>query len=329
MRPEPVSHREPPRGTVEGQGALFRSLAQRVLDRYANDLTDYFALFDIALDNDLLIVALDSHTDEHLLTFEAPLHVDPDLTPRRRVERLLRSGAHGYHLEYRSTLPPGIPGYHLVVDTEPGVDIRRMYLSTDCDAHLVYALHEDLTVLSTRLTTERAAPAGRAGNKILELQMQTTLRQLADLVRRRRWEAAQAGLEPAAERMLACTTLGRIAVAGEGIRGVDGGVDSSILVHPQLSPAQLEMAAAELHAEEMFVDLSLENDPTTSRAHAFWRGRTGAVTNGAPVVVRAGLLLRDTSTAWTDRVGSRPPWPISPTTPGSPRPCPRPPTEPG
>lgn len=300
-RPEPAPARNPPEGTVEGQGARLRSLALRVLAKYDEELADYFELFDIALDNDLLIVALDADTDEHLLTYETPLHVDPDLPPRRRTARLLSSGATGYYLEYRSHISPGIPAYHLVVETEPGVAIRRMYLSTDADARAVAMLRADLAVLAPRLAAERTAPGERGANKILELQMQTTLRLLAELVRRRRWEGAQAGFGPPDERMLACTTLARIAVSGEGVRSGDT-VDSSILVHPLLTPDQLRIAADELADDELFVDLTLENDPTTSRAHAYWRGATGAVTNGAPITIRSGMLLQDTSTAGPDSV---------------------------
>lgn len=296
-RPEPVGRRDPLPGTVEGQGARYRSLALRVLTKYEDVLTDYFELFDIALDNDLLIVPLDAETDEHLLTYETPLHVDPDVNPRRRAARLLRSGSDGYCLEYRSHISPGIPAYHLVVETEAGVDIEQMFLSTDADARTVAALHADLTLLAPRLAAERTAPAARGASKILELQMQTTLRTLADLVRRRRWECAQAGFDAPDERMLACTTLGRIAVSGEGVRGSDGTVDSSILLHPQLAPDQLRRAADELYDEELFVDLSLGNDPTSSRAHTYWRGAAGAATNGAPIEVRAGMMLRDTTSA--------------------------------
>jgi hypothetical protein len=294
--PQPVPVDTPTDGTVEGQGARHRSLALRVLGKYAEDLTDYFELFDIALDNDLLIVALDAEQDEHLLTYETPMHIDPDLPPRRRLSRVLGAGADGYHLEYRSHLPPGIPAYHLVVETEPGVDIRRMYLSTDCDARTAATLHADLTVLAERLATERRSPGDRGANKILELQMQTTLRDLAELVRRRRWECAQAGFPAPDERMLACSTLSRIAVSGDGVRGPDGTVDSSILVHPRLAPEALRQAAEELYAEELFVDLALENDPTTSRAHATWRGAAGSASNGAPIEVRAGMALHDSTT---------------------------------
>ena len=82
--------------------------------------------------------------------------------------------------------------------------------------------------------------------------------------------------------MLACSTLGRLAVSGDGVRAEDGTVDSSILVHPQLSPDQLRRAADELYDEELFVDLSLENDPTTSRAHATLARRRRSPRRTAP-----------------------------------------------
>lgn len=132
--PRPTTRPHAPEGTVDGQGARYRALALRVLEKYAGVLEDYFELFDIACDNELLVVCLDGSVDEHLLTWETPLHVDPDVSPRRRLGRLLGSGATGYCLEYGSHLPPGIPGYHLVVETEPGVAIDHMYLSTDADA---------------------------------------------------------------------------------------------------------------------------------------------------------------------------------------------------
>lgn len=295
-RPEPTTRPHAPEGTVEGQGARYRALALRVLDKFEGALTDYFALFDIACENELLVVCLDGAVDEHLLTWETPLRVDPDLTPPRRVQRLLGTNATGYCLEYGSHLPPGIPGYHLVVETEPGVAIDRLYLSTDADARIVAMLHDDLAVLAPRLAAQRSAPAARGPEKILELQMQTTLRRLADVVRRRRWECAEAGFPAPDERMLACTTLARIAVAGEGVVAADRTVDSSVLLHPLLTPEVLEQAGHELYAEEVFVDLTLPAEPASGRAHAYWRGTAEDSAGGTPVEVRASMLLSDVST---------------------------------
>lgn len=290
-------------GVVAGQGARYRSIALAVLDKHEDVLAEFFELLDVALDNDLLIVALDPGRDEHVLTYETPLHVTSEEDAGHRFARLLRSSAEGYHLEYRSSISSSIPAYHLVVDAEPGVDIARMYLSTDTDARTAAALRADLLVLAQRLENERRAPTGRAAFKILELQMQTTLRSLADLVRRRRWEAAQAGISVPAGRMAVSSELGHVAVSGEGTAGPDGAVDSSVLRHPALQPERLAAAAEELFAEEIYSSVALENDPSPSRAHASWHGcSTPAATAGAPVEIRAGMLLRDTTAAGPRRV---------------------------
>ena len=298
---------EPPRpratGVVAGQGARYRAIALAVLDKHEDALTEFFELLDVALDNDLLIVALDPSRDEHLLTYETPLHVASEEDAGHRVARLLRSSAEGYHLEYRSSISSSIPAYHLVVDAEPGVDVAPMYLSTDTDVRTAAALRADLLVLAQRLENERRAPAGRASSKIVELQMQTTLRTLADLVRRRRWEAAQAGITVPAHRMVVCSELGHVAVSGEGTANPDGAVDSSVLRHPALQPELLRAAAEELFAEEIYADVALETDPSPSRAHASWRGCAAPVaTAGAPVQMRAGMILRDTTAAGPRRV---------------------------
>jgi len=298
---------EPPRpratGVVAGQGARYRSIALAVLDKHDDALTEFFELLDVALDNDLLIVALDPSRDEHLLTYETPLHVASEEDAGHRVARLLRSSAEGYHLEYRSSISSSIPAYHLVVDAEPGVDVAPMYLSTDSDVRTAAALRADLLVLAQRLENERRAPAGRASSKIVELQMQTTLRTLADLVRRRRWEAAQAGITVPAHRMVVCSELSHVAVSGEGTANPDGAVDSSVLRHPALQPELLRAAAEELFAEEIYADVALETDPSPSRAHASWRGCAAPVaTAGAPVQMRAGMILRDTTAAGPRRV---------------------------
>ena len=274
-----------------------------MLDKHEHVLAEFFELLDVALDNDLLIVALDPARDEHVLTYETPLHVTSEEDAGHRFARLLRSSAEGYHLEYRSSISSSIPAYHLVVDAEPGVDIARMYLSTDTDARTAAALRADLLVLAQRLENERRAPTGRAAFKILELQMQTTLRSLADLVRRRRWEAAQAGIAVPPGRMVVSSELGHVAVSGEGTAGPDGAVDSSVLRHPALQPEQLAAAADELFAEELYSSVALENDPSPSRAHASWHGcSTPTATAGAPVEIRAGMLLRDTTAAGPRRV---------------------------
>ena len=302
-RPSAAPRRPREAGVVAGQGARYRTIALAVLDNHEHALAEFFELLDVALDNDLLIVALDPARDEHVLTYETPLHVTSEEDAGHRFARLLRSSAEGYHLEYRSSISSSVPAYHLVVDAEPGVDIARVYLSSDVDVRTAVALRADLLVLAQRLENERRAPTGRASSKILELQMQTALRCLADLVRRRRWEAAQAGVSVPARRMVVSSELGHVAVSGEGTAGPDGAVDSSVLRHPALQPQRLREAAEELFVEELYADVALENDPSPSRAHASWHGCSApAAATGAPVEIRAGMLLRDTTAAGPRRV---------------------------
>lgn len=292
-RPEPGEHSDSPSGTVSGQGARYRRLALKILDEYADVLADYFALFDVAVNDHLLVVPLDASRDEHLVRYEMPLYAHGPTDGRRRLPRLLRTSADGYSLSYTSRISSSVRSYQLVVETDPGVHIERMFLSTDADQHLVDELHADLRVLAARI--EEGEPADRASRKILELQTQTTLRKLADLVRRREWDADHAGVELPAT-LPACAVLARVAVSGEGVEA-EHGVDSSILRHPRLDATRLRRAAQELRGCETHRDLSIERDPESHRAHAYWRGPAGDPRGAAQVGVYAAALLRDTTAA--------------------------------
>lgn len=293
-RPEPGDHFDGTSGTVSGQGGRSRRLALKVLDEYADLLADYFALFDVAVNDYLLVVPLDAARDEHLVRYDMPLHALLPACGHRGPARLLRTSADGYCLSYESRISSSVRSYQLVVETDPGVHIERMFLSTDADLHLVDELHADLEVLAGRLT-DHGEP-DRAGHKILELQTQTTLRKLADLVRRREWEADHAGV--ALPAMLpACAALARIAVSGDGVESDEHGVDNSILRHPRLNQELLSRAAQELRGGQAHRDLSLERDPASHRAHASWRGSGGDSRGSSQVEVYAGALLRDTTAA--------------------------------
>jgi hypothetical protein len=282
-------------GTVSGQGARHRRLALKVLDDYADELADYFALFDVAVNDHLLVVPLDAARDEHLVRYEMPLYAaEPDAgRSLRRVGRKLLTGAEGYCLTYSSRISSSVRSYQLVLETEPGVHIERMFLSTDADSDLVDELHADLGVLAGRLVEP---PPDRATRKILELQTHTTLRKLADLVRRREWDADHAGVELPAT-LPECAVLARVAVSGEGVESDEHGVDSSILRHPLLDAARLRRAAQELRGGEVHRDLSVERDPESHRAHAYWRGPAADARGSTQVRLYAAALLRDATAA--------------------------------
>ena len=99
--------------------------------------------------------------------------------------------------------------------------------------------------------------------------------------------------------------VGTGVLAGVVVLVVAGAVMMVLARRPLLAAvAGLRAAADELFAEELFADVALENDPSPSRAHASWRGCAAPVaTAGAPLEIRAGMLLRDTSAAGPRRVG--------------------------
>jgi hypothetical protein len=294
-RPEPGGHVEAGGGTVSGQGGRYRRLALKILDEYADLLADWFMLLEVALNDHLLVVPLDASRDEHLIRYEMPLYAhEPVRGPLRGLVRRLRTGADGYCLSYSARISSSVRSYQLVLETEPGVHIERMFVSTDADRHLVDELHADLGVLAEHLADRD--PADRAEQKILELQTQTTLRRLADLVRRREWDADHAGVE-CASTLPECEVLARVAVSGEAVETDEHGVDNSVLRHPRLDPGRLRRAAQELRLGEAHRDLSIERDPESHRAHAYWRGPGTDTGRGTQVALYAAALLTDTTVA--------------------------------
>ncbi|MFD2420579.1 hypothetical protein [Amycolatopsis pigmentata] len=280
-------------GTVPGYGRQCREMALRVLDDYAHLLVEYAQLLTIAVREYLLVVALDDSVDEQRLTYETPLHVDAKARPWFKEQwRRLTSGHHGYFVGYETTIPATLKSYHLVARTAPEAEIARMYLSTDADRELVDSLAADLRSLAGR--REAAALTGGGDHKILELQAQTTLRRLADLVRRRRWEAGQPGPGLSAQSIPACHRLAAAATTGDAVRTPANELDNSLLRHPQFTAPNLRAAAWELADRQFGHDLVLVNAVTDNEARAYWRP-AGSRQHGEQVRVRAGLVLKDST----------------------------------
>jgi hypothetical protein len=297
-RPAGMTVARPTRGTVDGHVRQYRNLALDVFDNYRDYLKDYSALLNVALNEHLLVVALDTTSEEHLLSFDSPMYVN-----RRRATiahglwQTLRASGEGYYVQYHTSIPATLRSYHLVLETAPGVDIRQIYMSTDTDAKTLGSLDSDLQVLAGRLDRQYQAPRGDPARKVLELEMQTALRKVAEVVRRRRWEASHAGFGLPEQALQATLQLTQAVVAGEAT--VDDGerLNNSILKHPSVSPGHLRGAVAELAGREMLHDLSLERDPVTNRAHAYWRPPPERSINSGQVRIRAGAILRDATGA--------------------------------
>jgi hypothetical protein len=290
-----VSKRTP--GTVDGHVRQYRKLALDIFDVYEPFLKDYSALLDVALNDHLIVVALDSTSDEHLLTYDTPLYVNERSTLPRRLWRVLRASGEGYYAQYRTNIPSTLRSYHLIFECGPGVDISQIYLSTDADAKTVESLESDLPELADRLEAQRQAPTGESGKKLLELETQTALRRVSELVRRRGWEASHAGILLPERSLRASFELAQAAIAGEATIGADGRANNSIVNHPHISPESLRAAAAELIDREMSYDLSLESDPVTNRAHAYWRRAPERSVNASQIRIRAGAMRQDATGA--------------------------------
>lgn len=299
-QPEGRYERQTSRGAIEGKGAAWRRFALDLLDeegRYGELLRDYNRLLDIATNEYILVVAMDSECDEHLLTYDSPVHVVDPGREVNTVKKMIRANNRGYHIEYEGRVPASLRSYHLVFDVEAGINIERMYLTTDADRSTAEQIIADLQSLAVELAKERDEPRDRATTKLLELETQTTLRQLSELVRRRRWDADQVGFTLDGAQLPAVTDLCWAAVSGEAVRSGEGLADNSLLNHPLVAAERLRQAATELRGSQLSDDLSLENDPTTRRAHAYWRRRNHREIDGAQITVRAGLVLRDATAA--------------------------------
>lgn len=284
-------------GTFPGYGRQCREMALDILDGYADQLVEYAYLLNVAVNDYMLVVALDDAVDEHRLSYETPLHVDARPSLAREQGRRLLASRRGYVVGYETVIPATLKSYHLVASTAPEAEISRMFLSTDADQQQVEGLVEDLRSLADRQEAASLHEADGSTHKILELQSQTVLRRLADLVRRRKWEAGQSGVDLPARGMPACHRLAAAATTGEAMRTETNELDNSLRRHPEFSVANLREAARELADREFGHDLVLVTSLSDDEARAFWR-RSGVGDRderGDHIRVRAGLVLKDST----------------------------------
>lgn len=286
----------PSEGTVPGYGKQCRDMALKILDDYGHLLVEYAELLTVAVRDYLLVVGVDDTVDEHRLRYETPLHVNE--IPQTRFPRLteqwkrLRAGHRGYFAQYETSIPATLKSYHLVVGTAPEVDVARMFLSTDADHLQTENIAADLTSIAAKLDASPTEPSLR---KLLELQVQTVLRTLAELMRRRRWEADQSGVTVAMDSMPACGRLVSAAVTGEGVRVQTNDVDNALLRHPAVTTENLRAAASEITDCQLGDDLVLVSRFPDNEAQAYWRRSGTGDVRGDQVRVKAGLVLKDST----------------------------------
>lgn len=287
---------DPTPDTESGHEEQCRRFALGLLDGYRDVLVEYAELLDIALHDYLLVVALDDEVDEHVLTYETPLHVRHQPSRLRDTVWRLTATRRGYVVGYEAMFPASLNSYYLVAQTSPEVNIAHMYLSTDSDEELVRGLRDDLLSLADKRERDDRESRNPARHKIVELETQTVLRTLADLLRRRKWEAGQAHLVISEQKLPACHLLAAAATNGEAVRSGNG-PDNSLLRNPNVTVTNLRAAEHELDETELGKDLVLVKNLTDHEVHAYWRRSGQSPAEAGQIRVHAGLVLTDSSDA--------------------------------
>ncbi|MFG2099855.1 hypothetical protein ACGFJ5_04570 [Micromonospora echinaurantiaca] len=277
-----------------------RELVLSVLRDYEPQLDSYANLLDVALNDYLLVTALDATKDDHLLSYDAPVHPDrpgPAAGPRRFWSRRIwsRSTSGRYRLQYLARIPASLRSYHVVAETEPGVHIEAMSLVTDVDQVRAKELATDLRTLAGRL--RRHKPGRQTETRLLELELQGALGRLSELLRTRQWDANQAGLELPAGALRRSGRLVTRYLSAERLVNEQDRIEAPLLSDPALTPASLEEAAEEIGAQQLGSDFSIENDPASTRAHAYWRRSSPRSVRGEHTCVTCTLTLRDATGA--------------------------------
>lgn len=221
-------------------------LGQRVLRKYAGEA--YSELLEIALSEYILIVSLPQQSDEHVLSFDSP--VETDLARRAGLRD-------SYVLRYEATLPSNLRAYHLVVESDEQVEVRGMSAVSNADRLVASQLAGDAADLIER---KEAMPSSTALQEYWWLELVGISERLSELLRRRSWEARAAGGQ-----------------FSDGFSSTSELLDDIRTIRERNSQwiddaaGRLEEAMEEWTSGQLGCSLSVENDPSSSTAHAYWR----------------------------------------------------------
>jgi hypothetical protein len=284
-------------------------LLASVLDTHASTLATFFELLDVALANYLFVVAVNADDDEKIITYSSPITVTSPTKSRWWVPRPVRELVryrHGYGVSYRMSLPTGPASYHLVVHAPHGVDVQSMALSTNVDVSVCEGLAGDLESLAEALSgsdPEVLTPR----RKFVEIELQSTLRRVGSVVRRRLWAAnslASIGTPEVGRELKAIFDAVRTSVrkaSGSPAREAQildkrgtTSSESALFGHPDITPESLQQAARAIRL--LGHDLVLENDPASNRGHIYWRHANAEGTGTATTGV-CRLVLEDATPA--------------------------------
>jgi hypothetical protein len=272
-----------------------RRIVEDVFKRYRAALREYIDLLDIVVNDHLLVVALDPRRDEHLLAFDAPLHIEQ--RPRRSVTRLLRLANGPYWVRYETTVPATLRAYHLVAETEDGLEIDTMSLSSDADQSAVADLTDDLTTLAERVPAKNRhkREVDRNAVRKIELELQAVLRRLSEVLRRRRWEASRANRELSASKLGAARALSDAVVRGGADPDRRRLPYAGLYDAKEVTATSLAAAASQITQQQLGRDFSVETEPPSARAHVYWRRDPARPVTAKSISISADIFIRDAS----------------------------------
>lgn len=283
----------PRSGYVFGPSAEYKQFALEVLRSNEELLRPFYQLLEVAVYDQLVVVGIDEVNREHLLTFEnsAP-HQHSSHGPIRRITD---GRASSFRVEYHSMVPETVNSYHLAIEVEEDLVVNPLILTTRAESVLADRLQRDLVDVANRMSQLNPPPPSTPAWKYLELEGQSTLKKLAELLRRRRWEAQEAGRVVDEDGLRNIAALSVAAVDGMSSVSASGDVRASVLVKPEVTPERIKAAAAEVSDMELAISFTEASDPPSNAAHCYWRRTPSLATASQPVPVSARFVVRDTT----------------------------------
>ncbi|MEV0719192.1 hypothetical protein [Asanoa sp. NPDC050611] len=317
-----------PRSPADGREAdarAVRDLALAGLDELwpadgRNGIRLPFAhLLSLACSQYMLIVLLDAAQPRRFLMWDAPLL--PGRRPRAPLQRFVQSVLpvnREFVVEYETAIPRSVGAYHLTVEVNEEVSVRRFVLSSDVDDDFVQALTEDVEMLAE-------ARAGQAPHrKLLELELQGIASRLAEIGRRRLTDLTSYRRYIAERHRSLGTALPAAqpqSMSGEEVVAALGRGDCSVpvlaafaahysadgmrhLARGPLAGTALPALAAGIREYQLGHDITTDNDPREHGAHAHWRrpGVDLSPHSTQPVRAVAYLSLADEAPALLESI---------------------------
>jgi len=315
-----------PSGRRAADSGEVRDLALAGLDALfpeddRNGLAVPFAhLLQLASRQFMLIVLLSLDRPRRFLTWDAPLL--PAHRPRAPLQHLVRNVLpvnREFVVEYETAIPRSARAYHLTVQVNEEISVRRFLLSSDADDEFVETLSEDLQTLA-----ERGDALG-GHRKLLELELQGIASRLAELGHRRlinlasydayladrrgsgnghgspRWPARPLTAAEVIEALRRGDCSVDVLAAFCGHYAADG---LRHLAKSELAGTALGTVAAGLRDLEVGHDVTTDNDPREHGAHASWRRPSVDLSpqSTEPVRAVAYLALADEAPALIESI---------------------------